>query len=187
MSERRKCFFDMEFTELSQRALPISIGIITENKRTFYAEFTGYNPADLTKWIVENVVPTLTLRHMRPGTFTVHDGWRARGSAEFINTCLQAWLMAISPEPDSIEFWSDCLAYDWMLLNELWGGALNPPQNVYYIPFDICTLMKQKGVDPDVNREFYSYMPEKDNRKHNALWDAEVIRACYERLTGEKL
>ena len=90
----------------------------------------------------------------------------------------------------SVEIWSDCLAYDWVLFCELFGGALNKnlPNNVYYIPFDICTLFKMKGIDPDISREGYAGMAygegaddEKDT-KHNALWDAMVIKGCYERL-----
>jgi hypothetical protein len=80
-----------------------------------------------------------------------------------------------------VEIWSDCLAYDWVLFNQLWGHAFNIPKNVYYIPFDICTLFKIKGIDPDINREEFAEIQEKPE-KHNALWDAKVIKACYEKL-----
>jgi hypothetical protein len=79
--------------------------------------------------------------------------------------------------------WSDCLSYDWVLFSQIWGHAFNIPKNVYYIPFDICTVFKMKGIDPDVSREkfgcgeVYNEMP-----KHNALWDARVIKMCYEKL-----
>jgi len=75
--------------------------------------------------------------------------------------------------------WSDCLAYDWVLFNDLFGHAFNIPKNVYYIPFDICTLFKLKGIDPDINREEFAGM---QGAKHNALHDAKVIKACYEKL-----
>ena len=79
--------------------------------------------------------------------------------------------------------WSDCLSYDWVLFCQIWEHAFNIPKNVYYIPFDICTVFKMKAIDPDVSREkfgcgeVYSEMP-----KHNALWDARVIKMCYEKL-----
>jgi hypothetical protein len=79
--------------------------------------------------------------------------------------------------------WSDCLSYDWVLFSQIWGHAFNIPKNVYYIPFDICTVFKMKAIDPDVSREkfgcgeVYHEMP-----KHNALWDARVIKMCYEKL-----
>jgi len=83
--------------------------------------------------------------------------------------------------------WSDCLAYDWVLFNNIFGTAFDIPKNVYYIPFDICTLMKIKGVDPDINREDYAYsdMPIPETAKHNSLHDAWTIKHCYDKL--EKL
>lgn len=45
--------------------------------------------------------------------------------------------------------------------------------------------MKIKGVDPDISREGYAQM-EENTKKHNALFDAEVIRECYNRLMEEK-
>ncbi len=78
-----------------------------------------------------------------------------------------------------IEIWSDCLAYDWVLFVDLFGTAFEIPRNIYYIPFDICTLMKIKGVDPDINREEFA---ETKGEKHNALHDAKVIKKCYEKL-----
>jgi len=42
--------------------------------------------------------------------------------------------------------------------------------------------MKIKGVDPDVNREDFVKIPKKDRLKHNALFDAKVIKMCYDKL-----
>jgi hypothetical protein len=78
--------------------------------------------------------------------------------------------------------WSDCLAYDWVLFCQLWGGAFGVPKNIYYIPFDICTLFKEKGIDPDINREEFAGLVAGEHDKHNALWDAKVIKKCYEKL-----
>ena len=79
--------------------------------------------------------------------------------------------------------WSDCLSYDWVLFCQIFGHAFNVPSNVYYIPFDICTLFFAKGIDPDVNREEFSIVYDKIKQdKHNALHDAMVIKACFERL-----
>ena len=63
-------------------------------------------------------------------------------------------------------------------------GAFDIPKNVYYIPFDICTLFKAKGIDPDINREKFSELVD-GSQKHNALWDAKVIKACYDKLMAQ--
>jgi hypothetical protein len=68
-----------------------------------------------------------------------------------------------------------------VLFNNLFGTAFDIPKCIYYIPFDISTLFLIKGVDPDINREDFSGKTE-GSTKHNALWDAEVIQACYNKL-----
>ena len=40
-------------------------------------------------------------------------------------------------------------------------------------------LFEIKGIDPDINREEYAEI--KGNGKHNALWDALIIKKCYEK------
>jgi hypothetical protein len=82
-----------------------------------------------------------------------------------------------------VEMWSDCLAYDWVLFQALFGKtSFDMPEKIYYTPFDICTMMKIKGVDPDINREEFANMTGSFGKKHNALWDAKVIRKCYYKL-----
>lgn len=99
------------------------------------------------------------------------------GDTERIRHELTEWLNQF----DFVEIWSDCLAYDWVLFCNIWGHAFNVPQVVYYIPFDICTLFKIKGVDPDISRETFSSMTG-GQKKHNSLWDAMVIKECYNKL-----
>ncbi len=66
-------------------------------------------------------------------------------------------------------------------LPEVRGNAFNIPKAIYYIPFDLCTLFRIKGIDPDVSREEFAEMT-KGSQKHNALWDAKVIKKCYKKI-----
>lgn len=172
-----KVFFDTEFTGLQQNTTLISIGLISECGKTFYAEFTDYDKSQINKWIKENVIGKLILNNK--GYHGSYDNMNVKGDIELIQTKLRDWLNQF----DKVEMWSDCLSYDWVLFNQIFGHAFNIPENVYYIPFDICTIFKIKGIDPDINREkfgcneVYSEMP-----KHNALWDAKVIKMCYDKL-----
>lgn len=160
-----KVFFDTEFTGLHKDTTLISIGLVDENGRTFYAELTDFDIDQCDDWITENVLNNLTAENQV-------DKHGLKGQ-------LKAWFSAY----DSVEIWSDCLAYDWVLFNDIFGGASEIPKNVYYIPFDICTYMKIKGVDPDISREEFAFNGKPEvAQKHNALWDAKVIRACYENL-----
>jgi hypothetical protein len=172
-----KIFFDTEFTGLHQNTTLISIGLISECGKTFYAEFTDYNKDQIDEWLQANVINKLILPQDLGTNGIGVDGFV--GNTKFIKEHLEKWLSQF----EQVEMWSDCLSYDWVLFSQIWGHNFNMPKNVYYIPFDICTVFKMKGIDPDISREkfgcgeFYSEMP-----KHNALWDAKVIKMCYDKL-----
>jgi hypothetical protein len=60
----------------------------------------------------------------------------------------------------------------------LTGGA-SFPLDLFYIPFDLATLFKVLGIDPDVSREEFANLQDLLS-SHNALHDARVQRRCYE-------
>lgn len=157
-----KIFFDTEFTGLKQDAELLSIGIIAEDGRTFYAEKANAKDLNVDDWIKDNVIAHFT----------------GQGEFEKVEDLQERIEYFLKPYK-SVEVWSDCLAYDWVLFNNIWGHAFNIPKKIYYIPFDICTLMKIRGVDPDISREEFSGIK---GSKHNALHDARAIKACYEKL-----
>lgn len=190
-----KIFFDTEFTGLHQKTTLISIGCISEDGDTFYAELTDYDVSQVDEWIQANVIDNLSIM---PLLVSADDkDMRVSGNRAKVRHYLEKWLLGQSTKnavygdmrnifpdrhPQMLEFWSDCYAYDWVLFCELWGGALHVPTFAYYIPFDLSTLFKLKGIDPDISREEYAGMGE--GEKHFALWDAKVIKACYEKAMG---
>lgn len=179
-----KLFFDTEFTGLHQNTSLISIGIVDENGVSFYAELTDYKKDQINDWMSENVINNLTLDAQEETVVVSGDGSVTyKGSSAGLDFVLKDWLSSYS----HVEVWSDCLSYDWVLFCEIFGHAFNIPRNVYYIPFDLCTLLKVKGVDPDVNREAFAGMEGNGTHKHNALWDAKVIKECHKKLTYETI
>jgi hypothetical protein len=175
-----KVFFDTEFTGLHQHTTLISIGLVAETGETFYAELTDYDKSQIDDWLQKNVIDNLLgLEPIgKPNAPIALPVNCYCGNTKRVASDLKHWLS----QWENVEMWSDCLSYDWVLFNQLWGHAFNIPKNVYYIPFDICTLFKIKNIDPDINRERFIEWPDSEN-KHNALWDARVIKACYEKLT----
>lgn len=191
-----RIFFDTEFTDLHKNTTLISIGFISEDDRTFYAEFNDYDRSQVNEWIQENVINNLRFREPK----SINDSFKEmedehygksrvdkdvpltekwnlemRGNKKEIAKELSEWLSQF----DKVEMWSDCLHYDWVLLIDLYGRAFDIPTNVYYIPFDICTLFALRNIDPDISREEFAGM---EGNKHNALHDAKVIKACYYKL-----
>jgi hypothetical protein len=179
MNTKTKIFFDTEFTGLHQGTTLISIGLISECGKTFYAEFNDYDFKQVDDWLQENVINNLHYNGIFQKLDETKNSISYKSTTENIKEKLINWLKQF----ESVEMWGDCLSYDWVLFCQIFGNAFNIPKNVYYIPFDICTLFKVKGIDPDISREkfgcgeHYSEMP-----KHNALWDAKVIKMCYDKL-----
>lgn len=206
-----KLFFDTEFTGLHQNTTLISLGIVSECGKTFYAEFTDYDKSQIDNWLNDNVISNLLFTdritvaigswenyinkkrvfhnalEMALADLDMSD-FECVGATPMIVNRLTKWLAQF----ESIQIWSDCLSYDWVLFCQLFGHAFNVPKNVYYIPFDICTLFNARNIDADINREEYALEVIKktptavsvDGKKHNALWDAYVIKACYKKLTA---
>lgn len=225
---KTKIFMDSEFTGLRQDTTLISIGFITDGGKTFYAELNDYDETQVDPWLQEHVINNLTLNYKegseRPGLTAEqiinptmysldellnykggrHVNVRVQCNCNKLEDILRIWLSQFR----EIEIWSDCLAYDWVLFNNIFGTAFDIPSNVYYIPFDICTLFKLKGIDPDINREDFCGLGAKplvmegnpsfkerqklvkqaqeQANKHNALWDAKVIKACYDKLMNDE-
>ena len=190
-----KLFFDTEFTGLHKNTTLISIGIVSEDGRTFYCELNDYNESQVNDWIRENVIaklrfkrpskdedePFAATRHeSNPVPNNLYNGYSVefRGTMADLRYQLNTWLFQFK---ETCYFWSDCLSYDWVLFNHIFGDAFSIPENVYYIPFDICTLFEVAGIDPDISREMFASVDD-GSIKHNALFDAKVIRECYIRL-----
>lgn len=214
MERKLKVFYDAEFTGLHKKTTPISIGLVSESGAYFYAEFTDYNQSQVSDWIDENVIQKLMLTDKedgyRSGTsmagrhLTVianHANMTVKGNRDMIKSELLGWLANESAcaEGAQIQFFADCYAYDWVIMNDLIalnGSALEIPGYVNYIPIDLSTALYMRGIDPDVSREEFvgdyelnriKNLPPftswgSDNIKHNCLWDAYVCQTCFNKL-----
>lgn len=177
-------FLDTEFTALRQSGRLISLALVADDDRWFYAEFTDYDPADLSDWHREYVLPYLFLEKGEKPDFAVGNGGMLRGDARSVGLAVKEWL----EEMGAVSIWADVLAYDWVLFCELFGGALHLPDNVFYMPFDFSTLLKVRGMYPDTPRDKLApeWAASYSKLKHNALYDAFLLRAAYQKLGEQK-
>lgn len=186
---------DMEFTGLRKDTTPVSIGLVANTGKMFYAEFTDYDKSQVNAWIQAEVIDKLILNDMGENSVTISEDtgtMYVRGDKRYIANGIQMWMENCFQElPIKVDIWSDCLAYDWVLFCDLFGGAQRVPSYISYIPFDICTHLKLVGLDPDVTREEFAdgYIDTNGYtvlanvaEKHNSLWDAIIIKACRVRL-----
>ncbi|MBF9140833.1 3'-5' exoribonuclease domain-containing protein [Hymenobacter properus] len=193
-----KIFFDTEFTGLHKNTTLMSIGLIDEFGDTFYAELTDYDESQVNEWLRENVIANFRLNDQQAGQFFVEQdelslckATTIRATKNEVNTALILWLANQEVRKGPIQMWSDCLAYDWVLFNDLLADYTNGypqlPAQIHYIPMDICPLFEMKGVNPDISREEYSGRKASywTGSKHNALHDALTIKDCYYKLQNE--
>jgi hypothetical protein len=172
-----KLFMDTEFTGLHKDTTLISIGIVSDTGKEFYAELTDFDENQVDDWIKENVIDNLMYSDLEDFHEEVGSVTLVKGPKEEIEAVLTEWLAQFR----SIELWSDCHHYDIVLFHDIFGGAFSVPSNVYYIPYDISTVFKIFGIDPDISREAFIDAPVRGD-KHNSLYDAKVIQACYDKL-----
>lgn len=180
-------YLDTEFTSLSQSASLLSLALVGNTGESFYAEFTDYPKATITPWIQKNVLSNFILgKDAKPHLKGKH--WVLRANRKKITKALIKFLKKF----DSIQVWADHVSYDWVFFCELFGGALHLPKNLHYMPMDLPTVLNASGINPDIDREKFvgkrtiKKFPEMAQKKHNALYDAYLLRASVEQLSGKK-
>ena len=179
-----KIFFDTEFTGLHKNTTLVSIGMIDENGRSFYAEFTDYDESQCDDWIKEHVINNLVLApYYNPNHLFKKLGYMfIYGDKQYVKKSLEEWLFVY----DSVELVSDVCHYDMVLLIDLFGTAFDLPQNVnpacHDINQDIAKYYEISETEAfDFSREEIlsnnAIVIEGD--KHNSLYDAKVIKEIY--------
>lgn len=184
-----RVFFDLEFTGLRQNAQPISLGLVTDSgPQTFYAEFSDTGQSDMSPWVIDNVLPKLRLVQAGLHLGDIEGSWQYKGPRRLAAQEIRRWLYGVwddAGQYEDIEMWGDVLAYDWVIFCELLGGSQNLSPFIHYIPFDIATVFKLKGIDPDIDRAQFVGVGDVSLR-HDALQDAALCGLCYAKLMEEE-
>jgi len=177
-TSRTLLYYDSEFTGLHQYSTLISLALVSDDEVAFYAEFSDYDSQQCDAWIQQHVLShTQWLgRQSTPLLHTRDKLTECYGDSAWVSNQLSVWLQQFS----AVEIWADCLAFDWVLFCQLFGGALQLPKQVFYMPFDFSTLLKLRGINPDISRSelagFSNPMP------HHALADAMQLKTCFQKL-----
>lgn len=176
-------FFDTEFTGLHKDTTLISIGCVTEDGRTFYAELTDYDKEQLNPWLEENVIANLKFDGHKFSHIDEMGNMQICGPKDAVGACLGLWLSRLK----DVQLISDVCHYDMVLLIDLFGSAFDIPGCVspscHDINQDIARYYEvTEKFAFDVSRE--GVLEDKgcaiEGDKHNALYDAQVIKQLYE-------
>ena len=189
-----KLFFDMEFTGLRKDTTVISLGIIDENGRSIYAEYTDYDKNQVNDWIKKNVINnTLFIKDETVQSMIQvknnNNETKCVSNKEGNRKNILEWISFYGDE--DIQFVSDVCHYDMVLLIDiLYGHALKVPKNVCAACHDInhdIARYKKISIKEAFNFSREDLLTSKelekiDGEKHNSLYDAKVIRAIYNKI-----
>lgn len=203
-----KYFLDTEFIEGFHKPLfgkrrhfidLISIGIVREDGKTFYAISSEYDYNKADKWVKDNVILPMyidTVHGDERNRLDVHNFHKHRGlplvvireQVLYFFGCYRDTLFWRSPPLEVYAYYAD---YDWVVLCSLFGRMIDLPKGFPMYCRDLKQTFDGKisqseirsiGYDKAVQRlkEKKGY-PQGDNA-HNALDDARWNKKLYEFL-----
>ncbi|WP_032380972.1 3'-5' exoribonuclease domain-containing protein [Rhodococcoides fascians] len=165
-------WYDTEFLEDGRTIELISIGIVAEDGREYYAENldADYDRINRHQWLADNVVPQLDLKQYGTPKY-----WIAQEVQLFL-----APLAEIStPEGPRIhvrggpELWAWYGAYDHIALAQLFGTMLDLPD---FVPMWTNDLRQEQ------HRLGNPVLPKQPAGLHNALADARHLKVQHDFL-----
>jgi hypothetical protein len=156
----------------------ISIGIVAEDGREYYAISNEYNYNDASQWVKENVILPLY-------TSTVHGDARNHFSTENFHLAYGKSNAAIAEEikayvfgtenPQSVEFVGYYADYDWVLFCSIFGTMMNLPDG---FPM-YCRDLKQTMDEANLSKSWKQEVCPDPEGEHDALVDARWNQKLY--------
>lgn len=168
--------YDTEFLDDGRTIELISIGIVCEDGREYYAVNSDMDAERVTndQWMLENVWRHLPLDGNHPGRLDVTDS-RVKPKSVIANEVREFLLSSAAPE-----LWAYFAAYDHVALAQLWGRLIDLPTGIPKYSHDLRQEMDRLGVAS-------SAVPKPPNA-HDALadarWNLEMLQMIGQRPGG---
>lgn len=160
-------FFDTEFAETTDGLKLISIGVVADDGREFYAVASEWNYIEhVSDWVRENVLTRLQPTRW-PGIPPMAPAAIAAG--------LQAWI----GDDKAPEFWAYYGAHDWVALCNLMGGMLKLPEGWPWLYLELRVKLNEHGLA--------DFKDDGRADEHNALADARWVRFAYGKCSDRAL
>lgn len=156
-------YFDTEFTGLHRGTSLISIGLVADDGKTFYAECNDYSREQVNLWIKKNVINRLYFKDQLslPGG-KYRQMIEADTIANEVYLCsmeqLKGHLTQYFGNWENVQLVSDVCHYDMTLLIDIFGSAFDLPKHVnpacHDINQDIARVLHISEAEAfDQNRE----------------------------------
>jgi hypothetical protein len=180
-----KIFYDTEFIEDGRTIDLISIGMVAEDGREYYAVNRDMPAKRIAKhdWLMANVWTSLPRLH---GDARLHAGRRNPLALDWHHPDLKRRGQIanevcdfIQATPD-VELWASYGAYDHVVLAQLFGPMVMLPEGVPMWTNDVQQEIARLDVSDDD-------LPKQADGFHNALADARHVRLISESLIVRRL
>jgi hypothetical protein len=173
--------YDLEFLEDGRTIELISIGMVCDDGREYYAVNSDapWEKIRENDWLIRNVLPSLPITgrtsldsylkapessYPKPSlTLVGADTKDTRVKPHWvIANEVREFIQAVRPD---VQLWANYGAYDHVCLAQLWGRMIDLPEGVPMFTNDIQQERARLGFNWDD-------LPKQDSGEHNALADA---------------
>lgn len=172
-----KYFYDTEFIEDGHTIDLISIGMVAEDGRSYYAISTGFNPKKASAWVQANVLVHLPPRYVNFSDVSVSPRLKEESRAWRNRTDIREDLRRFVGDDPKPEFWGYYADYDHVALCQLFGRMIDLPKGWPMYTRDLKQWCVQLG-DPE--------LPKQDEGEHHALADARWNKQVYDFLESKE-
>lgn len=171
-------WYDAEFLEDGRTIELMSIGIVSQDGRGYYAVNAGMPETRIREnaWLMENVVPGLTHRRDdQPADWLYDHLAPAVKPHSYIAREVMEFLLHPSPfghDDEGTELWADYGAYDHVVLAQLFGKMIDLPPGIPMFTNELQQEIRRVGLSP-------ADLPKQETGLHNALADAIHNKRLY--------
>jgi hypothetical protein len=184
-------FLDTEFAENGSTIDLISIGVLAEDGREFYACSTEARLDLVNDWVRSNVLPQLprygdqawmSRKAIRDELeLFIADGWDAVYDQRTSMGTLADLKKGYYRRDVNPQFWAYFADYDWVVLCQLFGTMMDLPAHFPRYCMDLKQWATQLGLSKD---NVLSGWPKQEMGEHNALFDARWNAELYAYLSA---
>lgn len=147
-------FMDTEFNENGKTIELISIALVADDGREYYAHSSDYDVSACNDWVKQNVLP------------------KVASLAPIPREQIRSEILALIPPSSNPEFWAYFADYDWVVFCQLFGRMIDLPDGYPMFCMDLKQVMHVRGLRRND-------LPDGEpGGEHNALCDARWVRGC---------
>ncbi|SRR6266567_475042 len=185
-------FMDTEFIDDGKMIDLVSIGIVCEDGREYYAQSVEFDHRKASEWVKDNVLkhllmcPWADVTHEISGLYRTDRAFhKAQGGQcvdqhrGLIHNCpwrsrfqLKRDLQYFFHQNETNELWGWCAGYDWVAFCQIFGTMMDVPKNLPHYIHDFQQVLDGRGIADDE-------LPEQEEGLHNALADAHHLKRLW--------